>query len=67
MMFHYCRHIQRICEFSIEDRYCGIGKGDSIIDHIVRCDGKKPVYSKEYITKLKELERIDELKRSGQW
>lgn len=66
-MFKYCKHVNRVCEFSVDSEYCGIGKGDGKIDYIQSCNGKNPVYSKSFIRKIKDLEKIHTMKASGEW
>jgi len=54
-MFKYCKHIDRVCDFSVDSVYCGIGKGESRIEDVKECDGKHPKFKRN-------LRNMDEVK-----
>jgi len=51
-MFDPCKFVDYECPFSIEGKWCGLGKGESLIDDIKSCDGKHPKYTKKFLDKL---------------
>jgi len=58
-MFDFCKKIDKECPFSFNNgQNCGRGKGKSLIDDIVSCNGIRPKYNNKFLDRLK-LENIN--------